>query len=40
MNTFLCDGGNMTKGLAQKIHHKKRLKNRRKRDIFIPKETL
>lgn len=27
----------MTKGLAQKIHHKKRLKNRRKRDIFYTK---
>lgn len=27
----------MAKGLAQKRHHKKRLKNRRKRDIFYTK---
>lgn len=27
----------MTKGFAQKIHHKKRLKSRRKRDIFYTK---
>lgn len=28
----------MTKGLAQKRHHKKRLKNRRKYDIVYHKE--
>ena len=27
----------MTKGLAQKIHHNKRLKNKRKRGIFYTK---
>ena len=27
----------MTKGLAQKRHHKKRLKNKRKHDIFYTK---
>lgn len=27
----------MTKGLALKRHHKKRLKNKRKRDIFYTK---
>ena len=28
----------MTKGLAQKIHHKKRLRNKRKHDIVYHKE--
>ncbi|CAH1193068.1 Hypothetical protein DAL_41 [Psychrobacter phage D'Alembert] len=30
----------MSKGLAQKRHHKKRLKNRRKRDTFAKVQPL
>lgn len=30
----------MTKGLAQRIHHKKRLKNKRKHDTFAKWQPL